>query len=105
MPFHVSNRQGASISEPTPEGIDAVLAELDGPVDDEHPDVSPSHDSERCLSAFPSGLLVWENVEEDDEPRHMTGVRRDDVRRLWSALAIGDLATIDAEDWQPGYGG
>lgn len=81
-----------------------MLAELDGPEDDEHPDVALTHESEWCLSAFPGGLLVWENVEEDDEPRHMRNVARADVRRLWLALAAGDLETIEAEPWLPGYG-
>jgi hypothetical protein len=83
--------------------LDAVLDELDGPDDDEHPDVSLTHESEWCLSAFQGGLLVWENLEEG-EPRHMTGVSRSDVRRLWAALADGDIARVDEEQWVPGYG-
>jgi hypothetical protein len=39
-----------------------LLQSLD--IDDkEHPDVALTHESGWCLSAFPSGLLVWENDE------------------------------------------
>lgn len=71
-----------------------MLAELDGPVNDDHPDVSRSHESEWCLSAFPSGLLIWEDVEEDDEPRHLADVRRaltslsKVVDRRWRAIPV-----------------
>lgn len=103
--FHLTNRQGASLSDPDGTAIDAVLAELDEPDDPEHPDVSLTHESEWCLSAFKSGLLVWENLEADvGSARHMTSVSRSEVRRLWFALARGDLQMIDAENWQPGYG-
>lgn len=104
MTFHVDRRHGGSISSPSAEEIDEVLAKLDGPEDDEHPDVALTHESEWCLSAFPGGLLVWENVEEGDEPRHMRDIPRHEVRRLWHALAAGDIETVDAEPWLPGYG-
>jgi hypothetical protein len=103
--FHVTNRQGASLSDPDETALDAVLAELAGPDDREHPDVSLTHDSEWCLSAFKSGLLVWENLEADTgSARHMTSVPRSEVRRLWIALAQGHLQVVNAESWQPGYG-
>ena len=105
MGFHLSNRQGASLPNAGETAIDAVLAELDEPDDPEHPDVSLTHESEWCLSAFQSGLLVWGNLEDDaGSDRHMTNVPRSEVRRLWSALARGDLHVVDAEDWQPGHG-
>jgi len=98
------NRQGEMFEDAEESVIDAVLAELDEPVDEEHPDVALSHETEWTLTAFPSGLLVWENVEEDDEPRHLTGADRSLVRRLWLALAEGDLAAVDGQPWRPGYG-
>lgn len=57
--------------------------------DAEHPDVALSHESEWTLSVFESGLVVWENVAEDDEPRHRHGVSRGEVRRLGQELAAG----------------
>ena len=94
---------GESIREPSDDVIDAVIAELDGPMDDEHPDVSLTHQSEWCLSAFSDGLLVWENVEDSGPPRHMTAVPRSEVRRLWAVLAQGNLDEIERQAWAPGY--
>ncbi len=58
MAFQVRNRQGSSYTNPNLDIIDSVLAELDGDLDIEHPDVSLKHDSEWTLSAFPNGLLI-----------------------------------------------
>jgi hypothetical protein len=80
----------------------AALSELDAR-DDEHPDASLIHESEWCLSAFESGLLVWQNLERG-EPRHMRDVPRDRVLQLWLALSRGDLSSIEKEAWMPGYG-
>jgi hypothetical protein len=80
--------------------------------DFEHPDVSLKHETEWCLSAFLSGLLIWENVgdvSEDADPipegelvRHMKGVSRQKVLELWLKLAAGDIPAVDAEPWLPG---
>jgi hypothetical protein len=102
--FHVTNRQGASYVNPTIETIDRVLEELDGIDDIEHPDVSLSHEGGWTLSAFPSGLVVWENVEGDTEPRHRRGVSRAEVRRPWLLLAAGDNSAVEAHTWDQGYG-
>lgn len=63
MAFHVSSRWGGDEAEPSVDRLRAVLAELDAN-DDEHPDVALTHESDWCLSAFPSGLLIWENLEQ-----------------------------------------
>jgi hypothetical protein len=106
MGYAVVDRMGAYTRNAGLDEIDRVLSELDGPPDDEHPDVSLIHESEWCLGAFPSGLLVWENVDAHDTigPRHMLAVPREKVRQLWLALAAGDLPSIEAEPWRPGYG-
>jgi hypothetical protein len=98
------DRMGASHGEVDDTSIDRVLAQLDDPPDDEHPDVSIHDESGWGLSAFQSGALVWENVEEDGEPRHMTAVPRDHVRHLFRCVAAGDLTAVEAEPWLPGYG-
>ena len=82
----------------------AALAGLAGPPDEEHPDVSLTHENEWTLSVFEDGLVTWENVAEDDEPRDRRGLPRAEILRLWQTLAAGDIDEIDAEDWQPGYG-
>ena len=102
MAGHVTHVQGDS--EPaTLEVLPALVRELDE-ADVEHPDVSVSHESEWTLSAFASGLLVWENVEEDDEPRHMRDVPRAVVLRHFETLVRGDLEAVHALPWSPGYG-
>jgi hypothetical protein len=81
----VTHRNGdTSLGDPGLPSIDAPLDELDL-VDDEHPDVALNHASGWTLSAFPGGLVVYENVEEDDEPCHLRGVERDAIARLMRA--------------------
>jgi len=74
-----------------------ALTELD--VEDiEHPDVSLVHETGWRLGAYPSGLLIWENLE-SGAPRHMRGVSRDEVLKMWQSLSRGELAAI-----RPGLG-
>ena len=102
MAFHITNRWGAMERDPPIARLRELLQSLD--IDDkEHPDVALTHESGWCLSAFPSGLLVWENDETNSVPRHMKAVPREAVLRLWLELAQGDIATIEAEPWKRGY--
>ena len=82
----------------------ALVAELNGPEDAEHADVAVSHPSGWSLSAFPSGLVVWENVESDAPVSHRSAVSRDEVQRLFELLSSGDLDEVRASGWEPGYG-
>lgn len=75
--------------------IDALVAELDEPGDPEHPDVALTDDSGWTLSAFPTGLVIWEHIEGDGAPCHRTSVTRDELVALFSALVRGDRATIE----------
>jgi hypothetical protein len=106
MAFQTRGRWGAGATNPPPERCRDVLQELDIAADDlEHPDVCLAHDSGWALSAFPCGLLVWENAEDETHaPRHMTGVSRARVLALWLRLAEGNVAAVDTEPWQLGYG-
>jgi hypothetical protein len=102
MVFHSTDRWGAMESNPAVERLRALLQSLDSS-DNEHPDVSLAHETGWCLSAFSSGLLVWENIEaENSNPRHMTSVAREKVFGLWLKLAQGDIAAVEAEPWLPG---
>ncbi|MGW4820100.1 hypothetical protein ACWEP4_14085 [Streptomyces sp. NPDC004227] len=76
---------------------------LDGlaDADDEHPDVSLSHESGWSLSAFAGGLLLWENTEDDSVvPGQMHAVSREEVLRLFELLAAGGIAAIETLPWQ-----
>lgn len=88
--------------EPTLARMREVLSELDSE-DIEHPGVSLTHESEWSLGAYPGGTLTWENVDAADNPRHMNGVTRERVLALWSKLAEGKIAEIEAEPWLSGY--
>jgi hypothetical protein len=92
--------------EPATEpGVAALVAELEGPPDEEHPDVSVSHDETGwTVSAFQCGRLVLENVEDDGvEPRHVeTATRTDQVRALTLVLR-GDFSALEDFDWRAGY--
>lgn len=104
MASFMYDRMGASHREVDDDAIDRILAELEEPRDDEHPDVSIEHESGWGLSAFQSGLLVWENVEEDGGARHIRAVPRDHVRDLFRRVAAGEIDVVEAEPWLPGYG-
>ena len=97
MAFHAYTHWGASVSQPTPQQMAGILAEMD-PADREHPSVSPTHESEWCLEYYISGLLIWENLEEN-EPRHRNTVPPEEVLRLWHKSAAGRIAEIDGEPW------
>jgi len=104
MAHSAIDRWGAVESNPSLERFCELLQSLDVE-DNELPDVALKHESEWCLSAYPGGLLVWENAEFDEgTARHMKCVSRERVLALWLALARGDLAAIEAEPWLPGYG-
>ncbi len=69
------------------------------------PDAWLSHDTEWTISVSQSRLVVWEDVEHDDKPRHLLNVSREKIEELWRRLAAGDLAAIERENWRSGYGG
>jgi hypothetical protein len=102
MAFHISTRWGRSESNPSVERMREVLNELDAE-DIEHQSVFLAHESEWCLATYPGGLLVWQNAETADKPRHMNNVSHERVLELWLKLAEGRLGEIEAEPWLPGY--
>ena len=114
MGFSARGRWSGSESNPPIGRLREILQELDIETGDfEHPDVSLKHETEWCLSAFLSGLLIWANddgpasgldLDADSYPgdRHMRGVSREKVLELWLKLAAGDIAGVEAEPWLPG---
>ena len=85
--------------------LDSLVAELDTSNDAEHADVSVTHESGWALSAFPSGLVVWEKVDGDAPAAHRQSVDRTEVRRLFGLLASDDVNAVASMDWEHGYGG
>ncbi|MFF5933379.1 hypothetical protein [Streptomyces sp. NPDC012508] len=91
---------GGTVDEPDPETMRRVLAGL-ADADDEHPDVSLTHESGWCLGAFRGGLLVRENPDDDSvAPGRMREAAREEVLRLFGLLAAGDITSVEALPWQ-----
>jgi hypothetical protein len=66
--------------------------------------VSLTHESGWSLSAFPNGLIVFENVETGEGPWHLPDVSAERVVDYWAALAEGRHADLKALSWRVGYG-
>ena len=102
MSYQVNTRWSGSEPMPSVDRMREILTELDAGNDDEHPSVSLTHDSEWSISAFPDGLVIWENASED-VACHMLHVSRSRVLELWTLLAEGRIDTILGEPWILGY--
>ena len=85
--------------DPPIESLDALLAELDY-IDHEHPDVAVSHESGWTLSAFPSGRLIYENVEDLDIPPRQLFLDRAARNGLFRLVAAGEFERIEAYRWE-----
>lgn len=82
----------------TIEGIPELVAELDH-ADGEHTDVSVEHESGWTLSAYREGLVVWENVKDDQETGRLYDVPRDEVATMFAELARGDIVAVAVRPW------
>ncbi|MGW5782262.1 hypothetical protein [Streptomyces sp. NPDC003863] len=104
MSFTITHLDGG-MDEGSVGDIPALIAELDGPLDDEHPDVAVTDDeSSWHVSAFQGGNMVFENLDDSDiEPRHLQSVSREDMIRTMTLLAHGDMAALEQLEWSPGY--
>jgi hypothetical protein len=102
MHYHVVTRWGDSEDEPNERRMLEVLNELDVE-DPEHPDCWLTHETGWTLAMSESGRVVYENLECDSEPRHLTEIPRLKALEMWRILAEGDLVSLESEPWQPGY--
>ncbi|MEU2155709.1 hypothetical protein ABZ532_11970 [Streptomyces sp. NPDC019396] len=104
MSITFTHRDGG-MEDGTEDGIPSLVAELDGPIDDEHPDVSVTDDeSSWTVSAFQDGALVFENLDDSDvQPRHLQNASRTEMIRVMAMLVRSDLAALEQLDWLPGY--
>jgi hypothetical protein len=100
--FSIFHRYGTWDENPPLDALSDLYDELQA-VDPEHVDVSVVHDdSGWSMSAYQSGRLVFEHLEQGGEC-HMIPVSKDRVLELWRLLAAGDIDTIRKEPWRPGY--
>ncbi len=103
MAAHLTHRHG-EMEDYAPEKIAALIAELEVDDDHEHPDVSVSHEDGWTLSAFPGGLVVWENVEDGAAgPRHLRDVPAEQLASMFVLCAEGRREVIDSLPWLEGY--
>ncbi|MFE7492136.1 hypothetical protein [Kitasatospora sp. NPDC057541] len=99
MSYFMYDVMGVTVEKPDPAMIERVLDGLTD-ADDEHPDVSLSHENGWCLSVFTNGLLIWENPDDDvPRPGEMRDVTRDETLRLLGLLAAGDIESIETLPW------
>jgi hypothetical protein len=84
--------------------LDDLIVALDGPADPEHPDVAVKAESGWTISAFGSGLVVFEHVEHEVPARHQEGLTRAEVKDLFRLLVRGDVELIESLGWVPGHG-
>jgi hypothetical protein len=103
MSYHVQFRWGGSEADAPVERMRVALSELDTE-DIEHPDTWLTHESGWTLTVFSTGLVIWENVEEDEPARHQKGISRERALELWMKLARGDVEGIEKEHWSAGNG-
>lgn len=103
MSYWVNHLMGASSMEFPIDSLPSLYSELSNS-DAENTDVYLTHETEWCLSAFSSGLLIWENVAGEGDPKHMKATPEEKVIELWTKLSKGNIALIDEESWLPGYG-
>jgi hypothetical protein len=103
MAVHLTKRWGGTVSDPEDNDLTAALAEL-GVNDPEHPDCWLEEELGWCISAFGSGLVIFENVETNEGPWHMRGVSREQVLDLWNLLSTGRVEALRQHAWKPGYG-
>jgi hypothetical protein len=100
MSYFMYDVMGRTVDEPDPETMRRVLDGL-AEADDEHPDVSLTHESGWCLSVLHGGLLIWENPDDDSAAQGQAReVAREEVLRLFGLLAAGDIASVEAHPWQ-----
>lgn len=104
MSFFVHHRFGGCERDPPLSSLPALLDELEDRLEDEeHVTVSLVHESEWALGIQRGGYVFFENVERDDEPRHMAGLARQKILELLASLSRGDLARLEKEPWEHGY--
>jgi hypothetical protein len=101
MTAFITHRPGNS-EDYAPDKIPELLAELDAYDDDEHPDVWVSYRG-WTLSAFSSGLVIWEN-DVDEAPRHLRDVSRDRLAELMHLCATGQFDELESLPWREAYG-
>ena len=83
--------------EKLPKLLDELLT-----ADEEHGNVSLTHETEWCMSVSKSWTVYFENLELN-EPCHMRSVSREKILEMMQRLAKGEIESLRSENWLPGY--
>ena len=106
--YHTTDADGISEICPDPRRMHEIIAQLDhsDSSDNDHPDISLVHDeSGWSLSLFPSGIALWENLDQSDtDTRYIQNVSREKAHELWIKLSRGELGAIEGEPWESQMG-
>jgi hypothetical protein len=100
--FYVANGLGESIDAPTFDQMAEFLRNLDV-ADEEHGAAWISTDEGYSLEWSGDGRLVLGRPNASQSV-HLRAISRDRALELWTALARGHLAEVEACPWQPGNG-
>jgi hypothetical protein len=101
MGFTITHSSGRMERNPSLEMLPQLLDELQS-ADEEHGDVSLTHETEWCLSVSKSGLVYFDNLEAD-EPHHMDNVSREKILEMMKCLSLGEIENVRRENWLSGY--
>ena len=101
MTYRVTHTTGAMDADYPVDRFPVLLDEL-AKADGEHADVAVSHESEWTLTIGRSGVLILENVE-DEDPMHVGPIGRSATLELMTALAHGRLDDVRSMPWVEGY--
>lgn len=106
--YHTTDADGISEICPNSRRMREIIAQLDDSESSasEHPDISLIHDeSGWSLSLFPSGIALWENLDQGDaDTRYIQNVSREKALDLWIKLSRGELDAIEGEPWESQMG-
>ena len=104
MTFSVTHIDGSMEQPQDTSNLSRLLNELEQ-ADLEHGDIAVVHESGWGLVVLSHGRVILENVEDDDRrPRHLEGLTPRAALKLMELVADGDLESVEAHSWAPGYG-
>ncbi len=108
MEYWITDTNGSGETENGQEytiGDFSMLMDMLKDSDEEHCDISITHESEWCLSVFKSLKVVWGNLDDEDfEPKYQKLDRVEEVAELWKKLSKGNIVLINKQSWLEGYG-
>ena len=102
MASYQIHRSGSIDADAPSSDFSTLFQELDEWQDNtEFVSVAVTHGSEWCLSAFPGGFIVLENLKIGGI-RHMEAVPNAKILQLWRQVVSGNIAALESEAWLPG---